>query len=111
MAKKVDGPFVAVAIEIPENAPAHCLPGTAGVLEIWESEREWPGKKGAFFCYPFQWFKTSLSYDLAIDDDGIASFEKEGRCYRFRIEEAVEKKAAEHIDAVVAERVEGKSAD
>ena len=97
MAKKVDGPFVAVAVEIPEKAPAHCLPGTVGILEVWESEQKWPGKMGAYFCYPFQYFKTSLSYDLTIDDDGIASFEKEGRCYRFRIKRAVEEKEAGHI--------------
>lgn len=95
MAKKADGPFVAVAVEIPENAPTDCVPGVMGVLEVWESERKWPGKKGAFFCYPLtveletdRYFKTSFSYDLTMSD-GIASFEKEGRCYRFEIVEPV----------------------
>lgn len=91
MAKKADGPFIAVAVEIPEDAPADCVPGVMGVLEVWESERKWPGKRGAFFCYPLtvefetnRYFKTSFSYDLTMGD-GIASFEKEGRCYRFEI--------------------------
>lgn len=50
MAKKADGPFIAVAVEIPEDAPTDCVPGVMGVLEVWESERKWPGKRGAFFC-------------------------------------------------------------
>lgn len=82
MAKKVDGPFVAVAVEIPEDAPTDCVPGVTGVLEVWESERKWPGKRGAFFCYPLtvefetnRHFKTSFSYDLTMSD-GIASFEE-----------------------------------
>lgn len=100
MAKKVDGPFIAVAVEIPEDAPTDCVPDTLGVLEIWESERKWPGKKGAFFCYPLtaemktsRYIKTSFSYDLAIAD-GIATFSKEGRCYRFEVVEPVEEVAA-----------------
>lgn len=109
MAKKADGPFIAVAVEIPEDAPAHCPPGTEGVLEVWESERKWPGKRGAlFFFRPFQYFKTRLSYDLTIDEGGVASFEKEGRCYRFKIKETVGEKAAERIDAIVAEQLKTK---
>lgn len=49
MAKRIDGPFVAVAVEIPEDAPTECHPGTVGILEVWESEHKWPGKRGAFF--------------------------------------------------------------
>lgn len=97
MAKKVDGPFVAVAVEIPENVPTDCAPGTVGVMEVWESERKWPGKRGLRFFYPLtagmetsRYLKTSFSYDLTIDDDGVASFEKEGRCYRFEVVEPVE---------------------
>ncbi len=92
MAKRIDGPFVAVAVEIPEDAPTECHPGTVGILEVWELEHKWPGKRGAFFCYPLtvgletsRYLKTSFSYDLTVND-GIASFEKEGRCYRFRVD-------------------------
>ena len=99
MAKRVDGPFVAVAVEVPEDAPAVCTPGTVGILEVWESERKWPGKRGLRFFYPLtagmetkRYLKTSFSYDLSLKN-GIASFEKEGRCYRFRVD--VESEAEE----------------
>jgi hypothetical protein len=90
MAKMVDGPFVAVAVELPTDAPMWCEPGTSGILEIWESERKWPGKKGAWFFYlekdgeTLGYFRTTYSYDLSLVE-GVASFEKDGRCYRFRI--------------------------
>ena len=93
MAKRIDGPFVAVAVEIPEDAPTECHPGTVGILEVWESERKWPGKRGLRFFYPLtvgletrRYLKTSFSYDLTVSDD-IASFEKQGRCYRFRVDD------------------------
>lgn len=91
MAKMVDGPFVAVAVELPTDAPMWCEPGTSGILEIWESERKWPGKKGAWFFYlenggeTLSYFRTTYSYDLSFAG-GIASFSKEGRCYRFGID-------------------------
>lgn len=34
MAKKVDGPYVAAAVEIPDDAPADCAPGTVGIMEV-----------------------------------------------------------------------------
>lgn len=101
MAKKADGPFIAVAVEIPEDAPTDCVPGVMGVLEVWESERKWPGKRGAFFCYPpNRYFKTSFSYDLTMSD-GIASFEKKGRCYRFEIVEPVSSMGKQDILGLV----------
>lgn len=99
MAKKVDGPFVAVAVEIPENAPTECRPGTVGILEVWESERKWPGKRGFCFYYPLvaglgtsRYLRVSYSYDLSVADD-VATFEKEGSRYRFRIGEPMEEEA------------------
>lgn len=103
MAKKVDGPYVAAAVEIPDDAPVDCAPGTVGIMEVWESERKWPGKRGLCFFYPLtagletkRYLKTSFSYDLSFDD-GIASFEKEGRRYRFRVD--VESKVEEDTSA------------
>lgn len=99
MAKKVDGPFVAVAIELPDGASTGCVPSTVGILEIWESERKWPGKRGLCFYYPLtgnpadletkRYLKSSFSYDLTIAD-GVASFDKDGRCYRFKLEGSAE---------------------
>lgn len=104
MAKRVDGPFVAVAIELPNGASAGCVPGAIGVLEIWESERKWPGKRGFCFFYHLtgspkdletkRYLKSSYSYDLTIAD-GVASFEKEGRCYRFKVGDPVEEESVE----------------
>lgn len=95
MAKMVGGPFVAVAVELPIDAPTQCEPGTAGILEIWESERKWPGKKGAWFFYlekdgeTLSYLRTTYSYDLSFAG-GVASFEKDGRRYRFGIDGSAE---------------------
>lgn len=96
MAKIVDGPFAAVAVELPSGAPTQCEPGTAGILEIWESQRKTPGKRGVIFYYPLdergetsRYLQTTYSYDLSFVD-GIACFEKEGKRYRFRIDGAAE---------------------
>lgn len=96
MAKMIGGPFVAAAIELPTNAPTDCKPGTTGILEIWESQRRTPGKRGVIFYYPLnergetsRYLHTTYSYDLSFDD-GIASFEKCGKCYRFKIDDAAE---------------------
>lgn len=91
MAKIVGGPFVAVAVELPPDAPTQCKPGTPGILEIWESQRKTPGKRGAVFYYPLnekgdteRYLQTTYSYDLTFEN-GVACFEKEGKRYRFRI--------------------------
>lgn len=96
MAKIVGGPFVAVAVELPPGAPTQCKPGTPGILEIWESQRKTPGKRGVIFYYPLdergetsRYLQTTYSYDLSFVD-GIACFEKEGKRYRFRIDGAAE---------------------
>lgn len=96
MAKMVGGPFVAVAVELPPDAPTQCKSGTPGILEIWESQRKTPGKRGVIFYYPLdergetsRYLKTTYSYDLSFVD-GIACFEKEGKRYRFRIDGAAE---------------------
>lgn len=87
---------MAVAVELPPDAPTQCKPGTPGVLEIWESQRKTPGKRGAVFYYPLnewggteRYLQTTYSYDLSFVD-GIACFEKEGKRYRFRIDGAAE---------------------
>lgn len=96
MAKMIGGPFTAVAVELPPNAPTDCKPGTTGILEIWESQRRTPGKRGVIFYYPLdekgetsRYLHTTYSYDLSLDD-GIACFEKEGKRYRFKIDGAAE---------------------
>lgn len=92
----IGGPFTAVAVELPPDAPTQCKPDTAGILEIWESQRKTPGKRGVIFYYPLNErgetnrnLQTTYSYDLSFDD-GIACFEKEGKRYRFRIESSAE---------------------
>ena len=96
MAKMVGGPFTAVVVELPPDAPTQCKPGTAGILEIWESQHKTPGKRGVIFYYPLsergetsRYLHTTYSYDLSFDGD-IACFEKEGKRYRFRIDDAAE---------------------
>ena len=96
MAKMIGGPFTAVAVELPPNAPTDCKPGTTGILEIWESQRRTPGKRGVVFNYPLnerdetsRYLHTTYSYDLTLAD-GIACLEKEGKRYRFRIESSAE---------------------
>ena len=96
MAKMVGGPFTAVAVELPPDAPTQCKPGTTGILEIWESQRKTPGKRGVIFYYPLnergetsRYLHTTYSYDLTLAD-GIACFEKEDKRYRFRINDAAE---------------------
>lgn len=70
--------------------------GPVGILEIWESQRKTPGKRGVVFYYPLdekgetsRYLQTTYSYDLSFAD-GIACFEKEGKRYRFRIDGAAE---------------------
>ena len=96
MAKMVGGPFKAVAVELPPDAPTQCKPGTAGILEIWESQHKTPGKRGVIFYYPLdekgktsRYLQTTYSYDLTLGD-GTTCFEKEGKRYRFRIDDAAE---------------------
>lgn len=96
MAKMVGGPFIAVAVELPPDAPTQCEPGTAGILEIWESQRKTPGKRGVIFYSPLnergetnRYLQMTYPYDLSFDG-GIACFEKSGKRYRFRIEDAAE---------------------
>ena len=92
MAKMIGGPFVAVAVELPPDVPTQCKLGTPGILEIWESQRKTPGKRGAVFYYPLnekggteRYLQTTYSYDLSFGDS-IACFEKDGKRYRFRID-------------------------
>lgn len=73
MAKMIGGPFTAVAVELPPNAPTDCKPGTTGILEIWESQRRTPGKRGVVFNYPLnerdetsRYLHTTYSYDLTL---------------------------------------------
>lgn len=96
MAKMIGGPFTAVAVELPPNVPTDCKLGTTGILEIWESQRRTPGKRGVVFNYPLnerdetsRYLHTTYSYDLTLAD-GIACFEKEDKRYRFRINDAAE---------------------
>ena len=96
MAKMVGGPFVAVVVELPPDAPTQCKPGTTGILEIWESQRKTPGKRGVIFYYPLdengetsRYLHTTYSYDLSFDD-GVACFKKNGKRYRFRIDGTAE---------------------
>lgn len=96
MAKMIGGPFAAIAVELTAGAPTQCEPGTVGILEIWESQRKTPGKRGVVFYYPLdekgetsRYLQTTYSYDLSFAD-GIACFEKEGKRYRFRIDGAAE---------------------
>lgn len=96
MAKMIGGPFTAVAVELPPDAPTQCKPGTADILETWESQRKTPGKRGVIFYYLLnkrgetnRHLQMTYSYDLSFDD-GIACFEKEGKRYRFRIESSAE---------------------
>lgn len=96
MAKMIGGPFTAVAVELPSDAPTQCKPGTAGILEIWESQHKTPGKRGVIFHYPLnergetsRYLHTTYSYDLTLAD-GIACFEKKDKRYRFRINDVAE---------------------
>lgn len=105
MPKAVTPGIPATLTAKPEGSPVSCPVGMRGMLEIWESERKWPGKKGAVFYWPIEegedgeastskYFKTSFSYDLDISGD-VISFERIDesgvvRAYEF----ATEKEAA-----------------
>lgn len=86
MPKAVTSGIPATLTAKPEGSPVSCPVGMRGMLEIWESERKWPGKRGAVFYWPIEegedgeastskYFKTSFSYDLDASG-GSVRFEK-----------------------------------
>lgn len=75
MAKLCKSGRFAILREAPNESIDRFPVGTLGILEIWESERRYPGKQGAVFYYPMvlenargmvtqRYLKTSLTYEV-----------------------------------------------